>query len=321
MALPDQTPQSLGERMQSIPKQAIYAVLILCASIPLFFDVTLPNKPVEPSIDFYGRVMAIPEGGRVLIGSDWTKGTRGESMGEMEAVLKILMRHKIKFGVYSTGDPQAPQVSRDTIAEVSADVQRDGYAPYKPFEDYVILGYYPNGDGTNATINNDVTAAFKGKMDSSPTGPQDVMNSPVFAGVKSVSDFNALILITPSSTERSTIERVKKTPLLFMVTGVMVPEDQVYYSAGQLKGLVGGVKGVFDMETLMEKGISPHSAPDNKGLIKSDHFPDGVPGFPGKHNAGKGTAYYLTLHFTLSLLVIAVLVGNIGMFLSRRRKV
>jgi hypothetical protein len=78
------------------------------------------------------------------------------------------------------------------------------------------------------------------------------------------------------------------------------------------------VKGVFDLETLMEKGIAPQTA-TGPGLIKSDHFPEGVPGFPGKHNKGKGTLYYLTLHFTLGLLIVAVLTGNLGMFLASRK--
>jgi hypothetical protein len=300
-----------------VPKQVLYGLLILCAAIPLFFSVKVPNKPFDSSIDFYGQLMAVPEGGRVLIGSDWTKGTRGESMGEMEAVLKILMRRHIKFAVYSTGDPQSPQVSRDTIAEVSAS---EG-ANYKPFLDYVILGYFPNGDGTNATINNDVLAAFRGKTDN-PIGaaPQDVLQSPVFKGVHTVADFADLILITPSSTERSTLERIKKTPLMFMVTGVMAPEDQVYYSSGQLKGLVGGVKGLYDVETLMETGIAPQSAPDGPGVVKSEHYPDGVKGFPGMKNEGKGTLYYLPLHFALGLLVLSVIIGNVGMFLSGRRR-
>jgi len=319
MAVSTKPRRPIGEVLQSVPKGAIYLVLLLCTSLPLFFTAALPNKPRDASIDFFAFVQQIPDGSRVLVGSDWTKSTRGESMGEMEAVLKLLMRKKIKFAVYSTGDAQAPQVARDTIRRVSDLVAADGYEKYEPFRDYVVLGYFPNSEGTTNAINNNVLVAFKGKTDSAPgEGPKDVMNSPVFQGVKSLSDFNALILLTASATEKTTIQRIKKTPLLFMVTGVMVPEDQVYYASGQLKGLVGGIAGVFDLETLMDKGIAPANSTD-PAAIKSDKYPNGIPGYPGKANQGKGTAYFLTLHFALSLLIIAVVVGNVGMFLSRRK--
>ena len=98
---------------------------------------------------------------------------------------------------------------------------------------------------------------------------------------------------------------------MFMGTGVMVPENQNYYDSGQIKGMIGGVKGALDLETLMETGIEPGSSAD---------FPEGIAGFKDMQNAGKGTAYYPTLHVCLFLLILAVVVGNVGMFLGRREK-
>ncbi len=103
---------------------------------------------------------------------------------------------------------------------------------------------------------------------------------------------------------------------MFMVTGVMVPENTSYYQSDQLKGLCGGIKGVFDLETLMAVGINN----PGPGEIKSEKFKDeSIPGWPSKTNAGKGTAYYLALHFTLGLLILAVILGNVGMFAAKRR--
>lgn len=314
MSLPQAKP-NIGQVLQSLPKPILYLILVLATSVPLFMNILVPNDPVDPSIDFYGQLMKLPKGSRVLIASDWTNSTRGESMGEFEALMKILMRKEIKFAVYSTGDPQAPQVARDTIRNIIPELKADGYKEYKPFEDYVILGYFPNSEGTTAAINNNIRAAFAGKKDS-PVGsePKSVFESPVFDGVQQVSDFQFLVVVTASQTSTITVERIKKTPLMFMVSGVMVPEAQVFYASGQIKGLVGGVKGVYDLETLLEKGV-------NKGpaSVQSDKYKEGVDGFAGKKNAGKGTKYYLALHFAITLLILAVVVGNLGMFLARRR--
>ena len=310
------TPKSFADKLQSVPKPVLYLVLFLAAGLPLFFPVKLPNKPIDASIDFYAQLMKVPDGSKVLIQSDWTNSTRGESMGEMEALLKILMRKKIKFVYYTVADPQSPQVARDTIRKVADGEAKAGGYRYKPFEDYVGLGYFPNAEGTASSINNKFLSICEGKKDwpeNSP--PRDVMKSPVLQGVKSVADFKFLILVTASSTNTVVLERITKAPLLFMVTGVMVPENTTYYASGQVKGLCGGVKGVYDLETMMEDGVNvegPHK-------VVSEKYSEVIPGFPGKPNEGKGTAYYPSLHFALFLLIVAVITGNHGMFLSKRK--
>ncbi len=309
------TPEmSLGEKLQALPKWSLYVVLVILTSVPLFAKLEVPNKPVEASIDFYGKIMAVPDGSRILVGSDWTNSTRGESKGEMKVLLRILMRKNVKFAFYCF-DPQAPQVVRDTIREVNAERIARQEKPYRPFDDYVSLGYFPNAEGTCNAINNNLLAAFSGKKDTPEnSGPKDVFESPVFAGVKSVKDFQLLALITASSTNTVTLERIKKIPLLFMVTGVMVPENQNYYASNQIVGLAGGLKGVYDLEQLMEHGINnpgPEMIPSSKWGV--------VPGFKGALNSGMGTAYYPTLHFALLLLIVAILTGNVGMFLAKKQ--
>lgn len=301
--------QSLGAKLQALPRQWLYLILIVAATVPLFFNVAIPDQPDASSIDFFANLMSLKPGDKVLVGTDWTNGTRAESGGEMEALLRILIRKGVKFAVYSTGDPQAPQVFRDTMAQVSDEEAKNGEPKYQRFTDYVVCGYFPNSEGTNRAINDNVLQAFAGKTDHTEGGPPtDVLQSPVFQGVKSLSDFKMLVLVTPSNTDTITIERVKKTPMMFMVTGVMVPTDQVYYASGQLKGLCGGIKGVFDIETLMQTGIAQGQSSKWQEMA----------GFPNKQNAGRATRYYLALHACLILLILAVIVGNVGMALSKK---
>jgi hypothetical protein len=70
---------------------------------------------------------------------------------------------------------------------------------------------------------------------------------------------------------------------------------QVYYDSGQVKGLVAGLKGLYEIENKMEKD------------------------FPGQINLDNGAKYYPTLHIALVLLILAVITGNLGMYLARKR--
>lgn len=280
--------KSFGERLQSVNRQTLYLILVICATVPAFFPFQVPGETLPTARDFFARVMALKEGQTVLIESDWTKSTRGESMGQFEALLRILMRKKVKFAFYSI-DPQAPQVAENTVKMVS-DLEK---ADYQAGRDYVRLGYFPNAEGVNQSVATDVRKAFETKTVSG----MRAIDSPVLKDYKKVEDFPLYIIVTASNSLNVAIERLNtKVDMLAMVTGVMVPETQVFYASNQLKGMSGGLKGVYDLETMMTKE------------------------WPDKQNAGKGMGYYPTLHVVLALMILTVVLGNVGMFLSRRRR-
>ena len=298
MAMPE-TPngKTFGEKLQSVPRQVLYLLLVLCATVPAFVSFPVPNKALKSTEDIYSRLAGVPNGSTVLIQTDWTKSTRGESMGQFEALLRILMRKEVKFVFYSVADPQAPQVARDAIRRVTKEVADAGGKKYEKWDDWLDLGYFPNAEGFNQSIAIDFRTALAGRTDNPGHGqPQtDIFKSPVLQNITRIQDFPLMVIVTASSSLNILIERVSdKVDLVAMVTGVMVPETQVYYASGQLKGMSGGLKGVYDLENLMKDG------------------------FPGQKTAGKGTAYYPTLHVVLTLLMLAVIAGNVGMWMARR---
>ncbi|RYG32437.1 hypothetical protein EON81_20665 [bacterium] len=300
---------TLGAKLQALPKFAIYLILIVITTIPLFFPMTVPNKPDPASIDLYTRLMTIPEDKPVLIASDWTNSTRGESKGAFNAVVKILMRRGIKFAVYSSGDPQAPAVYQDAIAQINAQRASRQEKPYERWNQWVNVGFFPGSEAATNGIVTDIRATFSGRKETAPgQGQREVLSSPVLQNVNKVSDFSLMIVITASKTSNFTIERVKRgqPPLAMAVTGVMVPETNNFYQSGQIIGFAGGLKGVYDLEGLMQNGVAGSNPP--------------IPGFPDlkEDNVGQGTAYYPTLHFAMFLLIVMVVIGNVGMFLSRK---
>jgi hypothetical protein len=314
-----QAPKDLGEKLQSVPKSVLYLLLVLACAVPLFFNIELPNKPVDPSIDLYAAIGSLPEGSTVLLSSDWTNSTRGENAGEMDVVLRLLMRRHVKFAVFSTADPNAPEVAKNEIAAINEERKLDHEAPYVRWKDWVDVGFFPNGEGTANALAASVRDAFSGKKDVNENSESvDIFQSPVLKKVSKISDLSMFIEITGSNTSKVYIQRLSgKVKLAFLVTGVMGPETFNYYSSGQLIGLASGIKGVYDMETLLNTGVN---VPDAQG--KTVHAPkvqDEAPGYPGKINKGKGTIYYPSLHAAMFLLIFAVIAGNVGMLLSKRK--
>lgn len=330
MATPQENkaPRSFGERLMSVNRTTLYGLLIAVTSIPLFFDITLPNQPTPAAIDAFATLSTLPEGSTVLIQSDWTISTRGESAGNMEAALRILMRRGVNFAIFSVADPQAPQVARDVVARINAERRAAGQPEHERWNQWVNLGLFPNAEATLNSFGVNFAAAIRDKTDVAPiSGPdgeltfeaRPVLQSPVFRNVRSISDASAYIVITASGSINVAIERLAdKVPMVGMVTGVMGPETLPYYTSGQLRGLSAGLKGVYDMEWLMEFGLN--SPPDRPRVVSEKHRSLGeIRGFEGEINLAKGKRYYPTLHAALFLMILAVVVGNIGMFLTRKR--
>lgn len=319
--------RSLADKLMGISKPWIFATLIVVTTVPLFFGgIKVPNKPEQSTMDFYAALNQVPAGKTVLIDSDWTNSTRGESGGQFEALVRILMRRKVKMAFFTLADPQAPQVVRDTITRLNVEAAADqakgvanAPAPLRPWEDYVMLGYFPNAEGTSVTIGSSLRKAFGSKTDVDPSGtPRNVFESPVLKDYKMIGDVPLLIVVTASNTSNVVIERLSnKARLAMMVTGVMGPETQVYYSSGQLVGLSKGLKGVYDLETMMNVGINYPTYETAQIKFDKDRTP--YPPFTGLTNLDKGSKYYPTLHFALTLLIIMVVIGNVGMVLGKKR--
>lgn len=312
-----QNEKTLGEKLLSIPRGVLFLILILATAIPLRCKVTIPNSPAENSANLYRVLMSIPEGSTVLVQSDWTNSTRGESRGQFDALLRILMRRNIKFAMLSVGDPQAPQVAKDVVDAINRERAEKGQRQYRRWEDWLSLGLFPNAEGTGNGIALNLANTFATKEESDASGmKRKVMLSPVFKGVESVGDIAAYIIVTGTKSSQIAIERLNnKVTMLALVTGVMGPETLTYYASGQLKGMSAGLKGVYDLETMMESGLNvPGSVVNQVPSVPGEY-----PGFPGETNLAKGTQYILTLHSAIFLLITAVVIGNIGVILSRKK--
>jgi hypothetical protein len=313
--------QTLGEKLQSLPKPLLYLILILCTSVPLFINMRTPNTPNPESIDMYAWVSRVEPGSTVLIASDWTSSTRGESGGQFEALVRVLMRRGIRFAVYSSADPQAPQVFTDAVQRVNISRTDQGQPAYEHWNDWINLGYLPNAEAAGQAIANNVRTAFQARR-VIPPGTRElrgVFDSPVMANIRDLSDFPLIIIVTASKTSTISIERFYgKVPISLMVTGVMGPESLNYYATGQIVGMLNGLKGLYDFEQMMEVGVNWEEAPNGQ-TVRASQTSESFAGFPGMpDNKGNGHRYYPTLHFALTLLILCVIIGNIGMFLSKK---
>jgi hypothetical protein len=264
--------------------------------------------------------MSLQKGDTVLLGSDWTGSTQGESKAQLISILRILMRKEVKFALWSSADPQSPRAAQDVVTEVNAMMKAEGSRPYKQWDDWVQAGFYVNSDVAINNVGQDVRKMFTSKRGTDSEGKlRSIVESPVLANIQKVQDFKLVIDVTASKTCDFHVQFIssKKVPLMFAVTGVMVPEQEVFYNSGQIVGFIGGLKGVYDLEVMLDNGLNIPDKNGGAGVV-SDKIKDKIEGFPGKDNKGNGSKYYPTLHVALLLMIALVVIGNIEMVQARK---
>lgn len=314
--------KSIGEILQSANRTLLYLILFLVVSASLVVTqirkVEVPTRPEPYTIEAYKILRNVPEGGVVIIDTGFTNSSRGENGGQMEALLRILMRSGARFAVLSWVEPQCIEIARGFIRRINEERKASGEPEYREWDDYLILGFFPDGPTMLQTVHQNVREAWKTRQATDPnTGEKrSVFESPVLRDVDRIEDVYAYVTLSASGTMPTIVARIgKQVKVISMITGVMFPEQLNYFKSGQLKGLVNGLSGCVELEWLMEKGV------DAQGVVGGS-----APGkpvaaaFPKAKNFDRGMAYYLALHSALTLLILAVAVGNVGMWLTNRSR-
>ncbi len=306
-----------------IDRRYLYLSLFLFTSIAVLFrGVILPTSMTEHTIAFYREIMKIPPGSTILLESDWTYSTRGENQGQLEAVLRIIQSRKIKFALYSLTDAQAPEVAEEVITTLNQEFMQRKQQTLKEWNDWVNLGYFPDPTSFLASLILNLPKTLKSIQNTAPDGKlRSVLESPALTSIHKIEDFKMLVCITGTNIIRTLIRLLGSPPkvmLTVMVTGVWGPEILNFYSAKLIRSVVIGLHGTVEIETMMANGINIPNK-DGKIIVRSI-VPGEIPGLKDTTTYARGMSYYLALQVMFVLIIFAIILGNIGYFMSKRKR-
>ncbi|MCW5947133.1 MAG: hypothetical protein KIT74_08895 [Fimbriimonadales bacterium] len=273
------------QALLNLDRRILYLILMLLVGWQIVAPIDADNVVSAKTQDLFASIDAMKEGDVVVVQSDWTNSTRGESRSQFQALMRHLMRKRVKI-ILTSIDPQAIEVARVNLEEVA---KEPGNNNYELNRDYVIGGYFPDAYNYVFGMVNNIRKELAAK---------GVLGTPVMENINDLSDCKAVILVTASASINVWYQRMRsKTDLALFCTAVMSAENIPYYASGQLVGLAIGAKGAFDYETLLEEKYGSQD-----GMI----------------NIAAGKRYMGPLAFALMLLIVAVVFGNIAMVMVRK---
>lgn len=268
------------ERLLNLDRRIIFVVLAVALVAVSLWQFPQPIKPSKLVRAVYDRIEEMPERSVVMISTDFDPQARAELHPMTLALLKHCFKrnHRVLGLTFWVEGAQMAKSLFDTVGkEAGKEAGRD----------YTFFGYKPGGMVAIITnLGENISTTFDKDLDGRETAGLEVLK-----GVASLKDVDLLIGIAAGASVEPWIvygADKYKVAIAAGCTGVMGPDMYPFVHSKQLVGLIGGLRGVADYETLMgEPG-------------------DGV----------KGMAPQSTAH---AIIVAFVILGNVLFFLSGRK--
>lgn len=281
------------EKLLNIDRKIIFLLIALSTSVPLFYfypQKIIANKASNMYNNAINKLEEKTKSGKdvvVLISAEYDPGTVPELSPMARATVKRLLDMKVKIIVMGLV-PMGPPLLMEEFNELLKDPK---YSKVKYGVDYVNLGYTVG----NAVVIKGMVKNIKDKY------PVDVMGTdldelPLMRKVKNFDDIDMVVdFSSMGGGVKTWIQFAKKTTeesmdIVFGCTGVMVPESYPYLNSGQIQGLLGGLKGAADYESLIKE---PKNA----------------------------TKYIFAQSIAHVIIMLFIIIGNIAFFVTRKKKV
>jgi hypothetical protein len=246
----ERTGSRWDEWIGRIDRRLVYLGLFLFTLTPLAAKWSLPLTVSEPPKKMQEAIEALPPDRVVFITSDWDAGTQAENRPQLMAIIRHLLRRKLKFVLMSVGSPTGPQLAQ-TVAEQAIEKEKlTGQWQYG--KDWVNLGYKIANAPWLRSFSRSIQETMKQDWKNQP-----ISQFPVMQGVDKFGpdgQVSMLIDITGSATIEAWYQYLTptKVKLGLACTAVMAPEQYPYLDSGQLSGLLTGMKGAAEYESLID---------------------------------------------------------------------
>jgi len=268
-------------RAGSLDRRVIFVVIALVVILPLFFPLGLPIRPTNSSQDVYNAVDKLEAGDKALISFEYGPSTKPEIHPMAIALLHHLFQKDVKVYITCLW-PDGQFMAMEALDQVAINTYHKTYG-----EDFVLLGYRPGAEAVIKGLVSNIRKVFT--VDSQGNFLDDI---PMMTDVNQVADFD--FLFSASAGYPGTVEWVQYAAdptgvtMSTGTTSIQVNEVMPYVQSGQIVGILGGMPGAAEYESLI--GI-----------------------------AGIGTSGMDAQSVAHLVIVAFIIFGNISFFVERRR--
>ncbi|MBI3302600.1 MAG: hypothetical protein HYZ72_11095 [Deltaproteobacteria bacterium] len=232
-----------ARRMLSLDRRGIFLLIAVVTLLPLLYPVGLPIR-VSPEVrKIYDHIESLPEGAVFLLSFDFEPAGKPELYPMSVALLRHAFRKRFKvLGV--TLWPAGTGMAELAFAQGAQESDKE------KGKDYVFLGYAPGEASAIISMGQDLYAAFPTDYYGATTA-----DLPMLKNVRSLRDIQYAVSLSAGVPGIDTWYVYSKEKYGFELgggcTAVSAPRFYPLLNTGQINGLLGGLRGAAEYETLM----------------------------------------------------------------------
>ena len=242
----------------NIDRRIIFVFVALGVIIPALTSFNLPINPTPNVQSIYDTIEEVgAKNGSILISFDYGPG----SFPEVQPMALAVLRHCFKRNVKVVGMclwPQAVGLAQQALDTASKELE----AEYG--SDYVFLGFKTGYHSLVINMGHDFHGTF----------PQDLHGNnttelPVTKNINGLANFDYVLCLAAGNTPDGVWIPYGQERYKFKFglgcTAVMAPDQFPYLQSGQMNGMMGGLAGAAEYETLVQasgtatEGMRPQS--------------------------------------------------------------
>ncbi len=268
-------------KIGSVDRRWIFLIIATVVIVPLLFPIGLPIRATDTTKDVYDAIERLPAGSNVLLSTEYSPSTRPENHPMTISILRHLFKNNHKVFVTCLW-PDGQFMAQDALNQVAKNEFNKVYG-----EDYVFLGFRPGNEAVVKGIVSNIR-----KIYTVDVYQKKIDEIPLMKGINNFKDFD--FLFSSSAGFPGTIEWVQYAsdptgvPMASGVTSIQVNEVMPYVQAGQMVGVLAGMPGAAEYESLINQKGSATSGMDAQSVA---HL----------------------------VIVLFIILGNISFFIERKR--
>ena len=277
------------KKILAMDRRVIYSLIGLSVFLPFLLPLGLPMQITPPVQRVFDAVEAIPPHDKPLfLVCDYSPATMPELHPMAGAILRHCFARGIRVILYGGLYPQGTGVAQMALNEVIQE-----FPEAVNGEDYVFLGYVPGLTAVVLSIGEDIHKTFTRDFFG-----VDLANHTMLKEVRNYDDIPLLIDLSGGPVPRTWVIFAGARygqEIAVGTTAVSAAEWYAFLQTGQFLGMLGGMKGAAEYETLLERNNL----------------------YRGRKPASIGMDAQTISHIVIVLLIA---LGNVGYFISRKKR-
>ena len=282
----------LLNRLLTLDRRWLFLLVFLGVATPIVLPIGLPVTTTASTRTAFEYIESLHPGDVVWLSFDYGPSSAPENDPMADGFLRQCFSKKLRVIVCALYPLGGLGLANNSIARVTAE-----YPGVKYGQDYVNLGYKDGPAAVMRRLDKDIVGVFPADVRGTP-----IAQLPILSGVRNIRDVKVVFTVATGIIGEYWITQVHQqsgTPIIIGPTAVGAPKYYAYMNAGQLVGMLGGMKGAAEYEKLLAAGY-PELARFYRGTRE--------------FTATKGMDGQTVIH---AVIILFILVGNFAFWRQR----